>query len=186
MPYLTPSTEALASSPSCRTITVGGELWYLVTGALDELSKAYRWEQHGTATPEQMAAYFMDVLDSYNGSSCGGAGMEFIDTASVTLFSETISYTGGQAKVVLVTDLPTEAQEASAVYLQIDVTASGSPAGDLIVAGNFAFARQNVRMVSGVVTAQLLCPLFTGGIRFSMNAPPPFTLTWSAKLVGWM
>lgn len=86
MPYLTPDIDDLNGSPDCRTITVSGDLWLYVSGALSELEKIWNWEEAGTATPEQMADYFKTVNDDYAISQCGGAGMNLL-TSGVQLYS---------------------------------------------------------------------------------------------------
>ena len=48
-----------------RFINVPGSLWLYVVGALAELAYEYNWEKFGTATPEQMAQFFADILDDF-------------------------------------------------------------------------------------------------------------------------
>lgn len=76
--WLTPDVEQLTNPLDCRTISVPGDFWLYIQGALGELGKDYRWEQFGTASPGQMAQFFRDVLDGFSDSECGGGGMVFM------------------------------------------------------------------------------------------------------------
>lgn len=166
MPYLTPDIEALESSPSCRTIAVGGELWYLVTGALDELSKAYRWEQHGTATPEDMVEYFMDVLDSYNESSCGESGMQYL--YPVQQIVNTDESEGITSWVFPVASLP---ENASALLLGVQIT----PTGDGTFTGGALRSSPGLGGASVVSYTiangwfQFVCPVGVNGINIKIT-----------------
>lgn len=62
--YHTPDVLLLGGSVESRVITLPPDLWYLVGGALGELADAGNWEQFGSATPEQMAEFFINVLDN--------------------------------------------------------------------------------------------------------------------------
>ena len=63
--YLTPDATEFGSVVETRTITLPLSLWYLVNGALQELTREENWVQFGTATPEETAAFFLDALDEY-------------------------------------------------------------------------------------------------------------------------
>lgn len=80
--FLTPDLSLTTNPPDCRVIQVPGDLWYLVSGALEALALPYNWEQFGTATPDEMADYFREVIEEYVMSSCAYLGeiRAFIDT----------------------------------------------------------------------------------------------------------
>lgn len=65
MPYLTPDTAP--GTTKCRVLIIPDDKEWLalVTGALSELTHAYNFEQFGTATPEQTAQAFRDMLALY-------------------------------------------------------------------------------------------------------------------------
>lgn len=63
--WLTPDIEQLSGSLDTRFISVPGSLWYLVSGALILLADERNWEMSGTATPDEMAGFFADVLDEF-------------------------------------------------------------------------------------------------------------------------
>ena len=63
--YLTPDLVEFGSVADCRTVTLPLSLWYLVNGALQELTFPENWEMFGTATPEETADFFINVLDKY-------------------------------------------------------------------------------------------------------------------------
>lgn len=61
--YHTPDVEKFSGNVQSRIVTLPLSLWYLVNGALEELSFEQSWVQFGTATPEETAAFFLDALD---------------------------------------------------------------------------------------------------------------------------
>lgn len=63
--YLTPDIDKFGSVTECRTVTLPLSLWYLVNGALQELTFPQNWVQFGTATPDETAQFFTDALDNY-------------------------------------------------------------------------------------------------------------------------
>lgn len=65
MPYLTPDTAP--GSTRCRVLIIPDDKEWLalVTGALSELTHAYNFEEFGTATPEETAQAFRDMLALY-------------------------------------------------------------------------------------------------------------------------
>jgi len=66
--YLTP--DAPASGFLCRTLRIpnGEECWAAVNGALLELTYPWNWEEHGTLTPDEAAALFVDMYEDYRES----------------------------------------------------------------------------------------------------------------------
>jgi len=64
MPYLTPDTPP--GDLTCWTLIIPNAPDWLaiVSGALLVLGQAYNFEQFGTATPEDTAAFFRDMLDN--------------------------------------------------------------------------------------------------------------------------
>jgi hypothetical protein len=63
--WLTPDAADLLETLDTRTIRVPGSLWLYVSGTLSLLCDSENWEQDGDATPEQMAQFFVDVVDEY-------------------------------------------------------------------------------------------------------------------------
>jgi len=65
MPYLTP--ETLPAAKICRVLHVPNERAIIaaVTGALEELTFAYNWEQFGAITPTQIASAMFNMFDEF-------------------------------------------------------------------------------------------------------------------------
>lgn len=63
--WLTPDLSALSESQEQRIVAVPGSLWSYISGALGELSRVEKWEQHGTATPEETSDFFLDVYEEF-------------------------------------------------------------------------------------------------------------------------
>lgn len=65
MPYLTPDTAP--GNTRCRVLVIPDDKEWLalVTGALSELTHSYNFETFGTATPEETAQAFRDMLALY-------------------------------------------------------------------------------------------------------------------------
>ena len=63
--YLTPDSSAFSSATVGRSLCIPFELLYLIDGAVQELTKAENFEQFGTATPEECAEYFTELLDTW-------------------------------------------------------------------------------------------------------------------------
>lgn len=66
--YHTPDVEKFGSVDDSRIVTLPLSLWYLVNGALEELTFPENWTQFGSATPEETAEFFtkrLDVLRPY-------------------------------------------------------------------------------------------------------------------------
>lgn len=61
--YLTPDFSEFGSVTDCRTVTLPLSLWYLVNGALQELTFPENWVMFGTATPEETADFFINSLE---------------------------------------------------------------------------------------------------------------------------
>lgn len=72
--WLTPDLALLSAPVACRTIHIPGDLWQYVTGALLPLTYPASWEGFGSASPEEMAAYFEDVLTNHLESMCAYIG----------------------------------------------------------------------------------------------------------------
>lgn len=70
MPYLTP--DSAPAGTICRTLVIPDDPFWLsiVTGALSELMHSYRFEQFGTATPEETAERFSQMFDEFVASEC--------------------------------------------------------------------------------------------------------------------
>lgn len=69
--WLTPDIDQLSNPLTCRKISISGDLWLYLTGALELLADSNNWEQFGTATPEEIASYFRDAIDAYlNDDGC--------------------------------------------------------------------------------------------------------------------
>lgn len=63
--WLTPDATQLSETQEARIIRVPGSLWYLVSGALGEMSDVNRWEEFGSATPQEAAEYFAQVYEDF-------------------------------------------------------------------------------------------------------------------------
>lgn len=61
--YHTPDIEKFSGNVESRIITLPLSLWYLVNGAVEELTFPENWVQFGTATPEDTAYFFLEALD---------------------------------------------------------------------------------------------------------------------------
>jgi len=72
--WLTPDLSELSAPVMCREITIPGNLWKYVTGALLELTRSHNWELFGDAAPDQMAEYFESILGNYLNSMCAYIG----------------------------------------------------------------------------------------------------------------
>lgn len=72
MPYLTGDISA-ATDFVCRRVMIPNDLAIImaVNGAISELKHAHNWEQHGTATPEEVAAMMQTMFFDYLESRCG-------------------------------------------------------------------------------------------------------------------
>lgn len=69
--WLTPDSTELDENRLGRNICIPGGFFRYIMGALDELTKAYRWEEFGDTTAQEMADYFRDVVDEMmEGESC--------------------------------------------------------------------------------------------------------------------
>ena len=79
MPYLTPDT--LPGSTRCRALLIPDEKTWLalVTGALSELTYEYNWEQFGTATPDETAQAFRDMLAAFEDCEVTTASLAIIE-----------------------------------------------------------------------------------------------------------
>lgn len=73
--WLTPDTTQFTETLVERTIVLPGSLFEYVSGALHELTKTYRWESQGDATPEETSAFFNDMWDEYIMSDFRNVGM---------------------------------------------------------------------------------------------------------------
>lgn len=118
MPYLTPDNSDLSESPDCRQLTVAGDLWYLVSGALSELCHVWNWEQSGTATPQECADYFKNVLDDFGESICGGGMFNNANELELLNFSgsTTVDF------YIPITSFPSGVVAGTAVLLDVRLT----------------------------------------------------------------
>lgn len=72
--WLTPNIETIAEVTLARTICVPASLLSYVGGALELLAEGFNWEEHGTATPEEMATFFREVRDMWGMSGFAEVG----------------------------------------------------------------------------------------------------------------
>lgn len=65
MAYLTPDVQPVSNA--CRFLIIPDDPQYLaiVRGALQELTFSYNWVQQGALTPEEAAAAFVPMFDSF-------------------------------------------------------------------------------------------------------------------------
>lgn len=73
--WLTPDVADFAGSPVERIISLPGDLFFYVTGALSMLSEENNWEELGDATPQETAEFFQEMLEDYLMSSFRNVGM---------------------------------------------------------------------------------------------------------------
>lgn len=133
--WLTPSLEILSNPLECRRISVPGDLWYLVQGALELLCMEQNWEEYGGATSEEMAQYFMNVLDEFSQSECAevGAVFNWLDDINYDVINGFHS-TSINVFDLITENLPEEAREATALYVNVAMSfpaAGGSVRVDL-------------------------------------------------------
>lgn len=100
--WLTPDLTLFSNPPEARVISVPGDLWYLVSGALGELTDVDRWEQFGSATPYEAAEYFAQVYEDFLVTSPFYIG-EMRPFAIATLPSDWLPFDGNSR---LVADFP--------------------------------------------------------------------------------
>lgn len=62
--WLTPDSSAAAGLVTCRRFRLAGDLLYLLGGAVEYLAESGNWEEFGDMTPEQISAYFREMIDS--------------------------------------------------------------------------------------------------------------------------
>lgn len=67
--FLTPDSSQFSESQETRVICVPGSLWFLIGGALFLLAQEYNWEEFGTATAEETAEFFSEVIEEWAMSS---------------------------------------------------------------------------------------------------------------------
>lgn len=82
--YLTP--DALSGTVACRRLSIPVELLHLVSGAIEVLTRAESYEQHGTMTPQETADAMMQVFSTYQqsqGECVLSVGMVIFSAASV-------------------------------------------------------------------------------------------------------
>jgi len=72
--WLTPNAADFGAPVDCRNIHIPGDLWQFITGALLPLTFVSSWEMAGTATPEETAAFFEDILTDHLNSMCAYVG----------------------------------------------------------------------------------------------------------------
>lgn len=77
MPFLTPNYSALSSAVVRRSLCLPGELWYLLDGAVQELTESFRFEEHGEMSPLEIAEWFGQVLDEWQDCMMIGAVIPF-------------------------------------------------------------------------------------------------------------
>lgn len=182
--WLTPDLELLSNPQDCRKIAVPGDLWYLVQGALELLCIEENWEQHGTATPEQMAQYFMGVVDETAVSECGGESGMFVsnDTSTIEILAMNQSTHPGGVAYITPLSLPVTSPMPTALYCLISGTSSEAV---------------DLRIMDGSFAAQVFDYLdgynkpFTVVIPFSQESSMirlldvPETFSLSVRLFGW-
>lgn len=182
--WLTPDSSLFSNPLDCRTLTIPGDLWLYVQGALEELAKDYNWEQFGDATPEETSQFFMEVLDNFSTSGCGsegGVGMQSISTSEVEILNvnQTTNPTG--IADIYVGDLPAEAQNASALYCRVVILADDYY--ELYV-WDWPNAQQMYDISTYYLTMPLVMPINNGQIRIRLlSAPENYSL--SVFLIGW-
>lgn len=185
MPYHTPDIELLNESPDCRQITVSGDLWYLVTGALSELEKVWNWEEVGTATAQEVTEYFKNAIDDYSQSVCASGAM-FNNANEQVLVSE--QGTNISSFGITLASLPTGIVAGTAVLLQ--VTTTGSDAGEVTVIPQNGFG-QGQGKTSGTIPSgtnrQLSIMGIVGTSGLAIQTSSGFGLGYDiiVKLIGW-
>lgn len=92
--WLTPDLDDFLDSQIERSIVLPGSLFYLVTGALQQLADVENWEEFGDATPEATSQYFADILEDYLVSDMRNVGMIAAWTRDTAMPSGWIPMTG--------------------------------------------------------------------------------------------
>jgi hypothetical protein len=70
--WLTPEDDSPVGTV-CRTLVIPDDLEWraIVNGCLSLITDAWNFEQHGSATPEQVAARFTEMFHTYLSEECG-------------------------------------------------------------------------------------------------------------------
>lgn len=181
--WLTPDASILANPQGCRTISVPGDLFYLVTGCLELLAESENWEVFGTATPDEMAQYFRDVIDEHVDSGCG---MKWLDD-TYTLFSGTYEMYSGFDLAFQRSSLPAEMQNATGLRIRMKATTPSNiertitaehPITGFIYDWMKLF-HQNKEHRFSITTG------IEEGVKFKINEAVGNEFFWEAKIVGW-
>lgn len=184
--WLTPDNGAFLEAAVCRTITVPWPLLPYVTGCLQLLAESGNWEKFGSATVDDTAVFFRDVLDDYLESACGGA--MFNDGNFQTILNtDWMEYPSGLIDIPLAS-LPTGIVYGSVLLLQnqlkVDdgfITFYGKPIG---------FTTEPNKTIYDTVASsdsklQSLAYVGEDGIRIQIT--PNNTVQWTitTNLIGW-
>lgn len=181
--WLTPDSSLFSNPLDCRTLTIPGDLWLYVQGALEELAKDYNWEEFGDATPEETAQFFMEVMDNFSTSECGGGGMQFISSVQETIAVYTeLTHPTGVINIVP-GDLPEYIGVPSSLLLQFTITISD---GGLFYVGGSAYRARQIRNVpgDGAVDRFTCHSPFDGVTRLRVLNPSP-SYSIQVDLIGW-
>ena len=120
--WLTPDSSLFSNPLDCRTLTIPGDLWLYVQGALELLTKEYNWQLYGTATPEETAVFFMGVIDAFGNSECDT--MQFINELSYPLINNESYTQSGQVFLIEHSDLPLDAQGCKGILCRFNINHS--------------------------------------------------------------
>jgi microcystin-dependent protein len=65
VPFLTPDVSLLSLAKTDRLVSCADGLFFIISGALLELSNANNWEEFGSATAQETADYFFGVYEEF-------------------------------------------------------------------------------------------------------------------------
>jgi hypothetical protein len=182
--WLTPDQDDLSAPVEQRAITLSNELWPFVSGALIPLADSRNWEQFGSATPDQMAQYFQDVLYNISPIEMGGQ-MNWIEQTTYTVDNVT-GHVGAYILDIVHGDLPVEASEATGLLLDVQVTFS-APSSFWVVsppldARQVYAVNDSPYQFSGYIWA----PIMSGTCRVWTRNLSPVTVDMYTGLIAWV
>lgn len=182
--WLTPDIGLLTNPLDCRTITVPGDLFYLVTGALELLAEEESWEKYGTATPEDTAVFFRDIIDAYCTSSCGG-GMNLLST----LYGA-YSGSGGSGNPtqiqLLKTSMPSEMGDAVGVLANIKSSVDVERIMTIFPYGNASLQAVVTLQPGDNQWGQILIPMDDLGAKINIGGfGVPTYWSYDISFIGW-
>lgn len=185
--WLTPNVSLLTSPQSCRTFSMSGDLFYLLMGSILPLTFVNNWEKDGTATPEEMASYFIEVMDNAQDGDCSqGDGMNLVDTQFAYLYSQNSNVPDNPTKLINKTDLPAEAANAKAGLFYMTYGANKDMSLQYQTQGNKASGFISLPDPLGDNGIQFICPMDELGGKITLSASGGLgSWNYYLYLIGW-